>query len=212
MPRLSKTAIDSIQKLIDALIKTFGSQFIKQKIRKYIKNKYDSGLIKAEDFFDVNFTRDQDSLKFLNEYADGLVGSLKDDLANDMRGIIKRTQIDGSDIEGVKQRIREEFNSKQYKDRLKVIIRTEGVRAGNTAQMDSAKKMKFKVLKYLDVTLDDRTSDICKEEFKKYGSKDKAIPLNEDFEVSIKNKTYRANAPPFHPNCRSVVMFVEDER
>ena len=53
--------------------------------------------------------------------------------------------------------------------------------------------------------MDDRTSDICKEEHKKYGSVEQSIPLDQEFSVSVKNKTFKFMMPPFHPNCRTIV-------
>ena len=64
------------------------------------------------------------------------------------------------------------------------------------------------LLKYVDIIHDNRTTDICKAEHREYGTKEEAIPLDQEFKVKVGNKTYSALYPPFHINCRSVVRFV----
>ena len=57
---------------------------------------------------------------------------------------------------------------------------------------------------------DSRTSDICKQEDSKYGVPDQAIAMDEDFIVVVKGKIFKSRLPPFHPNCRSRALFVEE--
>jgi hypothetical protein len=153
---------------------------------------------------------DKEDLKFLMDYADTKIVEVTDDISKDMKDIVNRGLIEDLNVDDVKQKIKREFNDKKYVDRFKMIVRTEGMRAGNKAQLDSAKQLSFKVKKYLDVTIDSRTSDICREEFLKYGSPKQAIDLDETFVVEVGNKIYEASAPPFHPNCRTVLMFTEE--
>lgn len=203
--RISK----EIGKLIDKLIKSLGADEIKQKIKQYVRKKYNEGLEKQEEFFNLNFVQNKDDLNFLLKYVDGVVGNTTDQINKDLRGIMDRSIVDGVDLETVKLRVKEEFSSNKYLNRYKMVVRTEGLRAENQASLTAARQLSFKVKKYLDVVLDDRTSNICKHEDEKYGSKDLAIDLDEEFVVEVDNKTFTNQSPPFHPNCRTVIRFVE---
>ena len=210
MPRNEKITISTkIGKLIDDLLKSLGSDTIKQKIKSYIRERYNKGLDIAEDLLDQNFNQDKEDLNFLLSYVNGVVGNTTDQINKDLRGIMDRGIAEGADLSSIKSSIKEEFKTKKYIDRYKTVIRTEGLRAENNASLNSAKQLKFKVKKYLDVVEDDRTSNICHAEHAKYGSKEEAIDLDDDFIVEVDNKTFRAQAPPFHQNCRSILRYVE---
>lgn len=198
-----------IGKLIDSLMKQLGSDKIKQMIGKFIRKKYNDGLEDAGKFFNQNFSQNTEDLNFLLSYVKGQVGNVTDSINKDLRRILDTGIAEGANTESIKLRVKEEFNSQKHINRYKMVIRTEGLRAENTASLSAAKELEFEVKKYLDVVQDDRTSDVCHKEHEEYGSKDLAINLDKDFVVKVNNKTIRAQAPPFHPNCRSVIRYVE---
>jgi hypothetical protein len=112
--------------------------------------------------------------------------------------------LDKENATQLKKRVKDVFADKKYTDRMKTVIRTEKLRANNAGAFSGAKQAEdagIVLRKYLDVTMDKRTSDICKAEVKKYGTKKEAIPLEDKFIVKVGNKTYKAKYPPFHPNC-----------
>ena len=95
------------------------------------------------------------------------------------------------------------------KDRAITITRTEGNRANNYGTLDGAIQAPIKLKKWLSTTKDNRISPICDAMGKKYGSPEKAIPLDEDFVVEVKGEIHQGPSPPFHPNCRSVLMMTQ---
>ena len=204
-----KSILDSV---MTGFTKIFQSVIFQQILLRFVLKKYDDGIESIEKQFQINFVRNDESLEFLNMYVAGVVGNTIDNMNAQLRQEIQRAQLDGVGVKELKRRVKEEFNSKQMMNRLKTTIRTEGSRAGNLAQMDAARQTGFPMVKYLDVVIDAVTSNICLAENKKYGSKDKAIPLEEDFiiraKVGKKMKTFRKQQPPFHINCRTNVRFM----
>lgn len=202
-----KTIIDSI---LAGITKLFTNETFRDKVERYIQQKYDAGLLHAEELFEINFVRNDRELSFLHDYVNGLVGNTLEQINQDLRAELQRAILSGEDVQQIKKRVRDVFRDPKYYNRLTMVLRTEGLRAGNTAAMSGAEQSGLKLKKWLDVVLDDRTSDICHKEHGKYGSKDKAIPLDQEFTVKVDNKTIRGKNPPFHPNCRTVIRFTED--
>jgi len=198
-----------IEALLRGFMKVFTATFFQEKLDNYVQKKYDEGLIKAEDLFQINFTRDDQNLNNLRQYVAGNVGNTAEEINQSLRQEIQRAQLDGVDLKQLKQRVKQVFKDQKYMNRLKTVIRTEGNRAGNYGQLDGAKQSGLKLKKYLDVSVDQRTSDICMAEHKKYGTPEQAIPLDKLFTVKVRNKTFQGDAPPFHPNCRTIIMFTE---
>lgn len=198
-----------LARLMSGFYKLFSSGFFKERIDAFLKQKYDQGLLKAEKFFNMNFVRNEENYRILNDYINGLVGNITDDINNRVREEIIRAKLDGINLNELKRRLRDTFKEKTFYNRINTVIRTEGNRAASTAQLDAAKQSGTFPYKYLQVVMDDVTSPICKKEYAKYGSKEQAIPLNKEFVVRYKNKTYRSQQPPFHINCRTSLRFVE---
>lgn len=198
---MNKSVMARLNILMDGFIKSLTSIFFNNKIFDYIRNKYDTGLEQTEQQFNINFMRDEDTLEMLRDYVQGNVGNTLEDINQGLRQEIQRAVLDRVDIKELRRRLMEKFEDKKYLNRLKMVIRTEGNRAGNMATMDSARQSGLELYKYLDNPLDDRTSDICWKEMKKYGTKEKAIPLEDEFVIEHKGEQYIADAPPFHPNC-----------
>ena len=197
-----------IESIISGIIKLFNTAFFKNKIVTYINTEYDKGQIRAEDFFQMNFVKDERELDFMKAYVGDLTTNITDDINKELRTELQRLILEGKSIEQIKAGVKDFWENPKYKNRLKMVLRTEGVRAGNKGLYDSAVQSGLNPKKYLYVTMDDRTSDICKAEAKKY-PESKAIALNEEFVVTVKNKTYSAQHPPFHPNCRTTLMLTE---
>jgi hypothetical protein len=155
----------------------------------------------------MNFIPDERKLDFLQNYVTNNLKFHTDEIGNDLRQEISRGILNGETTKTIISRVKKVFDDKKYSNRIKTVLRTETLRANNTGALDGAERSGLKLKKWLDVMMDEFTSDICKKENRKYGSPDKAIPLDQEFIVKVDNKTVRGLSPPFHVNCRTVIRF-----
>jgi len=86
-------------------------------------------------------------------------------------------------------------------DRARAIARTEINRAENMGHIDGARQSGLKLMKQWDAHLDKRTSQVCKD------LNGKKIPMNDKF----KWRGQEFDAPPAHVNCRSVLIFIQED-
>jgi len=177
------------------------------KIADLLEKEYTAGLEKVELEFNMNFVPNDKDLKFLTDYVQNNMNFATDELGNTLRQEISRSMLNKEKTTQLKQRIKEVFDEKKYFNRLKTILRTESLRAGNTGALEGAKQTGLNVKKYLDVVVDKNTSPICIEANRKYGTKEKAIPLESEFIISGKKFKVRVQTPPNHPNCRTTLRF-----
>lgn len=159
----------------------------------------------------INLVPSNKDLSLLQDYVNQNLQAAGDDISNALRAEIQRGILNGEGTKDLSKRVKFLFKEKKYQTRLKTIIRTETLRANNQGTLQGAIQAEstgLKLKKWLDVTEDARTSNICKQEHAKYGSKEQAIPLDDDFIVKADNKTIKSKSPPFHPNCRTVLRIV----
>lgn len=104
---------------------------------------------------------------------------------------------EGKDPKWIERELYKDFGGEKWGSRypFKRLVNTEMTRINTEASLDAFKEMGDTQYQILSV-LDKRTSEICRE---MDGKKFKIA----DFQVGI-------NAPPFHPNCRSMIIPVED--
>lgn len=128
-------------------------------------------------------------------YSEQIWGNT-DNLAKDLREILKRGFIRGDDVRSMASEIAKKYNV--ARSRAQTLIRTDGTAIVNRSAI---KRYEESGLKYyrISVHLDNRTSETCK----KIHSEDKRYRIDE-FETGI-------TAPPFHYNCRSAVIPDEEE-
>ena len=74
-------------------------------------------------------------------------------------------------------------------------------RAQNMGHIDGARQSNLKLKKRWDAHLDNRTSEVCNH------LDGQTIGLDEKF----KHNGQEFDIPPAHPNCRSTLIFVEDD-
>lgn len=212
-----KGIITAITKNPEALLNTSA---IKAVIVRFIDEEFNKGLSRAEREInatvDVMMPNNSQSLKqMLWEYVESNTQKALSDMASNIRQVIQRGLMDGDDPREIAKELTTVFKEKKYLDRIKMIYRTESVRANNMGALEGAKQLDdikgIKIMKYLDVVNDVRTTTTCQHENAKYGSKDKAIPHDEPFTFTFQNKKQKAQAPPFHPNCRTAVRFFKLE-
>ncbi len=209
--RLSIEQKGMIEDILTAIMKLLSIDLFRVKINEMVQSHYDKGLEVVGVKFKMNFTPNDRDISFLNDYVMNNMKYHTDQLGNKLRQEISRAMLEKETTEQLKKRIKQVFDDDKYFDRLKTVLRTETLRANNMGQLEGARQSRIPTKKYLSVIMDDRTSDICIAEHAKYGSKDQAIPLEEEFKIHVDGKDFNAMQPTFHPNCRSVLQFVRTD-
>lgn len=198
--------------IADILLEKFRTIFRLGRFRAVINNmissQYVSAIEKVDNDLDltINLVPKSKDITFLQDYVDGNIEAASDAISNQLRQEIQRGIMNNETTTELSKRVKKLFKTNQYQKRLKVIIRTETSRANNQGTLDAAKQAVqtgVKLEKWLDVIEDARTSNVCRAEHSKYGTPDKSIPIDQEFVVRVDNKTIRAQAPPFLPNCRT---------
>ena len=128
-------------------------------------------------------------------YSEQIWGNT-DNLAKDLREVLKRGFIRGDDVRSMASELAKKYNVARA--RAQTLIRTDGTAIVNRSAI---KRYEESGLEYyrISVHMDNRTSQICK----RIHSEDKRYRIDE-FETGI-------TAPPFHYNCRSAVIPDEEE-
>jgi hypothetical protein len=215
-----KGLIDDITR---GFVQLFDTEAFKSRIRNFTNKHYDKGLLKGEAQVNMNFLRNTNNLEHLNNYSFTLVKDLTDDMSSALRKSLQEGLLNQESVSEIKGRVEAIFKGKglkltdkngnvrsiNWRDRMTAIVRTESVRAENYGHADAIEQSGITFKKYVSVHMDARTSPICMTEDLKYGTPDKAIPMSDDFVVSVKGKIYKTMLPPFHPNCRTRALFVE---
>ena len=119
-----------------------------------------------------------------------------DDLARDLREVLKRGFIRGSSPREMAAELAKKYNV--ARSRAQTLIRTDGTAVVNRSAIKRYEESGLEFYR-ISVHMDNRTSQICK----RIHSEDKLYRIDE-FETGI-------TAPPFHYNCRSAVIPDEDE-
>ena len=176
----------------------------KPKVDEFIRSEFINSLNKVEDQLkpNINFETNSQELELLNNYVFQNLQNHADQIGDQLRQELQRGLLNKESPEQLKQRVKVLFNDSKYTDRMKTVLRTEKLRANNAGALSGAEQAKeagINLKKFLHITMDKRTSHICKKENTKYGTKEQAIPLEEEFVIKVDNKTIRAQYPPYHP-------------
>ena len=205
----SKTSVKSIvNDLINAISKLFTIRLPIDVIHTDLKNQYDKGLEEAEVEFNLNFTRNNESFETLETYVVDNIKDMDTQTRDKLRQIITRGVVENTPRTQLSKLISENFDV--TKTRAKAIAQTETSRALNLGRLDGAKQSNLNLKKWVIVAEDERTSGICSAMHAKYGAESKAIPLDTNFTVTVDKKTVSVQAPPFHVNCRTRLMTVQE--
>lgn len=211
-----KAIVDDIA---NRFIKIFSLGRFRRAIERFVRANYDKGVkeIEKQLDFNVSFGDQMRDTEMLKEYTFDNISGITDEIQNKLRQELQRGLMGNETQEELRRRVADIFRGDnptrfRFQDRIRMIVRTEGKRAANMAKFANAQKLGRPLFKYIKIIRDHRTSDICKAEAAKYGTKAEAIPLDEEFSVHTNGKEYRANYPPFHPNCRSSVIITQDRR
>lgn len=193
VPRAEVKALDnSVIKSISSMINFDGLKF---SVIGLLKGGYVKGIDSVEQKLNRNFLVDKNSLDFLSNYTFDNVKGLEKEVREDVRQVLQRGLLNGTGVSEVKRDLKKVFDVAD--NRLKMIARTELNRASNMGSLDGYKQSGLKGKKRLVAELDKDTSEICRH------LNGKSVGLNDDFEYNGKSWP----APPFHPNCRSTIVF-----
>lgn len=202
--------------IANSFIKIFDVDRFRDIVGHFVKENYDKGAEEVEQQFDFNvdFNAAARDVSMLEQMTFDNIKGMTDDLQNKLRGELQRGMLAGETPKELRTRVADIFKGDnptrfRYEDRIRTIVRTESKRAQNMARFANVERLGIPVKKWLSVVHDDRTSVICLAEDKKYGSPDKAIPMDKEFTVTVGGKTYTEMFSPFHPNCRTTVIFTQ---
>lgn len=128
-------------------------------------------------------------------YSERIWGNT-DNLANDLRDILKRGFIRGDDVRSMAGELAKKYNV--ARSRAQTLVRTDGTAIVNRSAI---RRYQDAGLEYyrISVQMDNRTSETCKRIY----AEDKRYRMDE-FSPGV-------TAPPFHFNCRSAVIPDEEE-
>lgn len=213
-----------IKNILDVIIEKFREIMTltpyKGKVANFLKSEYFKGMddLEKEIKPDINFVPSSENVQVMENLYNYVYQNLQahaDTVGNNLRQELQRGLINKEGIPQLKERVKEAFKGKQVNARLKTVLRTEKMRAYNMGSLEGAHQAEaagVKLKKYLDVTMDNRTSDCCKGGEKEFSKPKDAIPLDQEFKFKgTDGKTYGGQGPPFLPNCRTVLRYVREE-
>lgn len=167
-----------------------------------IKTK-DSGLIISQ--------KDLDN--YLNKLVLNLRGANKDLSKAISNAVFNNISNRGSnkDLAGMIKDIltKDNPNHFNYKNRYRTIARDQSSEILNLSGWNKAIKLNAKS-KYISSVFDSRRCPICTKSEAKYGSEEKAIPMDEDFIVEVRGKIYQSSNAKFHIECRCLTLYKFD--
>jgi len=197
-----------------------GTQF-KGIVDRFVRKNYAKGM-NAEEVklkMRTNAIPEERKIDLMTQQTSSEISGVMEDLSRTLQESIREGVLNNENPTQLKKRVQLLLNPTEkrkydfasgrkmnWSDRINMITRTESNRAQNHGRMDTFKQSGLEGRKYLDVHEDERTSKICGKMNTKY-TRDKAIPLDEEFEVVVpKLGVIRGQMPPFHPNCRTRLM------
>ena len=207
------TQIKSFSDVIRSIGRILNFDTLKSLISKATENIYNSGVNEVKDLAEKSgivtqsITANQAQVKFLSDLTFGNIKGMEADLENKLRQAIRMSIVNGEGIGKMASRVKSVFDVSE--NRAKTIARTESNRVENMGSLQAAKDLetdKIKLKKYLLWTNDSRTSDLTKALHNKYGSEEKAIGLDKNFEIKFNKLNISQQAPPFHPNERDQLI------
>ena len=181
----------------------FNDETIKELIRSLLGKEFARGVEKIEKKLNRNVVV---STQDVNEYTEYVFNNIKDmsqELINNLRKQITMGLMNREPMNMISKRIQDQFELS--KNRTKTILRTETNRIYGEGNHQAAMNSGIEFYKYVSVTMDNRTSEICKNLDKDYGSPDKAIPITEHFKL-VNGKEELHN--PYHCGCRTSCLYI----
>lgn len=213
---------DAVEIVLARIFAVFKGVAFRRLVERFVRRHYARGMTGAEITLKLrtNSIPDEDKLALLTDEAHAEITGLMGDLEKNYQQIIRESLRNNESPDMLKKRLKVLLNPDNetlhtypsgrkinWRDRIDMIQVTESNKALNQGRLDTFKQSGLAGKKWVSIHDDDRTSDICLAMGAKYGTEKQAIPLNEPFEVRAGGKLYSGQSPPFHPNCRSRLMF-----
>jgi SPP1 gp7 family putative phage head morphogenesis protein len=198
-----KNSVNDLVKRIADLLKIKISSEV---VRRNLMEQFIRGWDEIERQADLNVQPNMQKIDFLVNYTFDNIKGMTDEMAEKLRKELSQSILNGETAKQMQDRVQEVMDVSIA--RAKMIARTELMRAYNTGREEAGRKAGF-TKKYLFVTEDERTSEICGCMDSKYGSADKAIGINEKFSVTVNGKVIEALVPGFHVHCRTRLMVTD---
>ena len=199
-----------INDLVNKFVRMLSLNPLIQKVNEILTQEYDKGIEREEKNFDMNFLRNEERLTSLQKYTFDNIKDLNDDMANKLRAELQRSMLNLESIPKMKERVKKVMDVSEV--RATAIARTESIRATNMGRIDGARQTGLKLVKWVNVHMDSRTSPICTRMNAKYGIRAKGIPLDDKFVDNTSGEEF--DIPPFHVNCRTNILYdtpIKDE-
>lgn len=197
-----KGFIDVKSRVEDLLTKYttfFETPAFKKKIEKRVQDAVDAGIEDFEVEFGVNTNPNEIKTDFLEDYVFENIKDMNEEMINKLRQTISRAILNKSTLEQATEQVQAVFDS--TKDRARMIARTEMNRAQNIGANEAAIDSGLKLKKQWDSHLDTKTSKVCTD------LDGKIVGINEKF----KWQGEEFDLPPAHPNCRSRVIYIQED-
>ncbi len=214
------TQIKSFSSVLAAIGRVLNLDSLKGLIEIATANLFNKGinevknLVEQEGIVTQSITANQNQIKFLSEMTFSNIKGMEADLQNKLRQQIRMGIINGDGIGRMAERVKSVFDVSQ--NRAEAIARTESNRAENGGALQAAKDIqtdKIRLKKYLLWTNDKRTSELTKALHAKYGDEEKAIGLDENFELKFGKQIISQPAPPFHVRDRDqLIAFIVEKQ
>jgi len=207
-----------VKGLLSGTLKKLGNLFVRVFSGKKVNKFADKFLLRGVDDFEKETGIDVLGDKFSKEdiISSEQAKTMKKDLIQYIQDLntrivtnsskaISQGILNGESLSQIVTRVRKVI--KKEKNHAKTMVRTEAANLVNKGEFLAAKKSGLRLRKYVDVTLDNRTSKICERMHTKYGSPEKSIPIDKMF----RTQDGAWMTPPFHPNCRTNLIYITQE-
>jgi hypothetical protein len=190
--QLKNTLNDSIKRLAQIITAIISYE----ELRQALTHEFDRGWSEIEVQEQENIMG-KNGIQFLIAYTYDNIQSAAQEAAEKLRKEYSIGLMNDENATQLKERTRKVTDA--LLTRLDTISDTELTRAYNYGRDKAAASGKLSK-KWLDVTMDERTSDICGHLHNKYGSEEQAIPIDAKFDGTH-------TGAPFHINCRTKVLY-----
>lgn len=187
----------------------FKEQQVISSVENLLGEVYRKQFNKVEQKTGLQLLKNRNPLDFIQSYTFQNIKGMTQDLGNNLRQELQRGIMNGEGSQQLQKRVQQVFKSNN--GRSEAIARTELNRAYSMGELQAWQQSGLKAKKYIDIVNDNRTTEVSKAMSRKYGRRDKAIPIDEVFSVVVNGKEYAGQAPPFMPNDRDSVIFIMED-
>ena len=153
----------------------------------------------------LNLTKKQQKLNI--EIIETLVKGVNEDIAKKINYAVNKSIMENWDNKMLSEELKKLNIPEIYKNRFKAIAVTESNRIMNNSSYNTANKLGYKY-KYIDIVRDNRTAGDSYMMYDKYGSPEKAIPIDEEFNIIYNGKEQRGLFPPLRPRDREFCRYL----